>query len=160
VAIRDELSRSQTESLKVPFLWIVTDRKDSLSTTVKQFFPPDQLHVVTGEFSDSSEAGTSEALISGTPSNLPTPAEDLWREMAQVIVEQIPVGKFKSTDCQGVIRKHWPQHSLASAGGPSFGIEFQKNIWPVLQERGVRIADPGKKPIRYEMTQDAKRVNP
>lgn len=80
--------------------------------------------------------------------------------MAQTIIEQIPVGKFKSTDCQGIIKKYWPRHPMADAGKPAFGIEFQKNIWPILQQRGVKIANPGKKPIPYEMTQGAKRVRP
>ena len=32
-----------------PFLWVVTDREGSLSAMVKQFFPPDHLHVVSAK---------------------------------------------------------------------------------------------------------------
>ena len=45
-AIRDEPGIPCTPG-KVPFLWVVTDREALLSTTVKRFFPPEELHVVT-----------------------------------------------------------------------------------------------------------------
>ena len=159
VAIRDELNRSQSESTKVPFLWVVTDREDTVSSTVKQFFPTDQLYVVSTESSGLQQSRTHNPLGTSTAPDVQPTGQDLWKEIAQAIVEQIPVGKFKSTDCQGVIKKYWPQHPMAVAGGPAFGIEFQKSIWPILDERGAKIVNPGKKPIRYEMTEDAKRVS-
>ena len=76
--------------------------------------------------------------------------------MARAVVEGIEVGHFKSTDCQRLIRERWPAHPLASAGGGAFGIEFKNNIWPVLEGWGVRVGNPGQKPIRYEMTEEAK----
>ncbi len=82
---------------------------------------------------------------------------DTWPAMAQAILEGIPEGPFKSTDCQPIIKEHWPDHPLANAGGPAFGTEFKNNIWPVLERVGVKITNPGKKPIKYGMTQDAKR---
>ena len=45
VAIRDEPTIPAPDG-KPPFLWIVTDRAGCLSSTIKQFFPPDQLHVL------------------------------------------------------------------------------------------------------------------
>ena len=77
--------------------------------------------------------------------------------MAQSVLRDIPVGPFKSTDCQPVIERHWPNHSLARAGGSPFGIEFRNNIWPVLENSGVKIRNPGKKPVQYEMTPEAKK---
>lgn len=155
--IRDEWSKSRSEMSKVPFLWVVTDRDDTVSSTVKQFFPPQQLHVIalgaaTGQGSELATVTRSDAKPEGS-----TYSQDVWHEIAQAIQNQVPVGKFKSTDCQGIIRKYWPNHPLAGASGPAFGLEFQKSIFPILQERGVKIANPGKKPIRYEMTQRAKK---
>ena len=46
---------------------------------------------------------------------------------------------------------------MSAAKGPAFGIEFQKNVWPILQKMGAQIANPGKKPIRYEIF-DSKRL--
>ena len=86
----------------------------------------------------------------------PERAKDVWAEMAQSVLRDIPVGPFKSTDCQPVIKRHWPKHPLACAGGSPFGIEFKNNIWPVLEKLGVKIRNPGKKPVQYEMTAEAK----
>ena len=41
-AVRDEPEIPLADG-KVPLLWIVTDREGSLSTTVRQFFPPNEL---------------------------------------------------------------------------------------------------------------------
>ena len=133
---------------KVPFLWIVTDREGSLSTTIKQFFPPDQLHVVTTSCCDTQDSRASDE----SPNTI-------WEEMAREVVRDIPVGPFKSTDCQPVIKRHWADHPIANAGGPAFGIEFKNNVWPILENLGVKIKNPGKKPVQYEMTQEAKEAS-
>ena len=159
VAIRDEMNRSQSETGKVPFLWVVTDRADTVSSTVKQYFPSEHLHVLGTGSADPQRLEAADVQANPEPAFRPT-EHNIWAEIGQAIVEQIPVGKFRSTDCQGVVKKYWPQHPMAVASGPAFGIEFQKNIWPILQQRGVKIANPGKKPIRYEMTGGAKRVEP
>ena len=52
VAIRDEPD-VLVDHDEVPFLWVVTDREGSLSTTIRQFFPLDQLHVVPAGSSPS-----------------------------------------------------------------------------------------------------------
>ncbi len=155
-AIRDEpgIPRFQGE---VPFLWVVTDREGSLSATVRQFFPPDRLHLVSGKGKNPGKPGPVEP--SPEPDAGPGPARSsggVWTEMARAVAEGIEVGQFKSTDCQGIIRERWTGHPLASVGGPSFGMEFKNNIWPVLQGWGARIGNPGQKPIRYEMTEEAK----
>ncbi len=150
VAIRDEPDVPLVDG-GTPFLWIVNDREGPLSTTVKQFFPLTHLHVVTtGGGSGQVGVAKSPAPVSGDS------VGDPWTNMAEHILREIPVGPFKSTDCQAVIRKHWPQHPMARASGASFGTEFKNNIWPVLKLSGVTISDPGVKPIRYEMTAQAK----
>ena len=144
-AVRDEPEIPLSDG-KVPFLWIVTDREGSLSTTVKQFFPSDELHVVSMGCSNAQSAVASESSTSD------------WTKMAKAVVEDIPVGQFKSTDCQPVLRKRWPDHPVAGTGGSPFGVEFKNNIWPVLERLGVKIRNPGKKPIQYEMTPEAKKT--
>ena len=142
-AVRDEPEIPLSDG-KVPFLWVVTDREGSLSTTVQQFFPYDELHVVSIECADAQSTVASES------------SESDWSEMAKAVVENIPVGPFKSTDCQPVIKANWPNHSIASAGGPAFGSEFKNNIWPVLESWGGKIRNPGNNPVQYEMTTEAK----
>ena len=155
-AIRDEPGVPLREG-KVPFLWVITGREGSVSSTVKQFFPTDQLHVV-----DTGSRGNGEPSLPAAPANagasasqeastLGTPAE-----MARAVVEGVEVGPFKSTECQGIIRERWPEHPMAATGGTSFGSEFKNNIWPVLEGWGVRINNPGKNPVKYEMTEEAK----
>ena len=85
-AIRDEPDIPLING-RVPFLWVVTDREGSLSATIKQFFPPDQLHVIAISPSDSRKAGAPES------------SQTIWEEMAGAVVRDIPVGLFKSTDC-------------------------------------------------------------
>ena len=155
VAIRDEPTIPSPEG-KPPFLWIVTDRAGSLSSTVKHFFPLDQLHVVGAAKVSPHKVATPAPEKHTEGPHVPTPAGLLWPEMAQAVIEDIPIGPFKSSDCQPVIKKRWPDHPLAKAGGPAFGTEFKSKIWPLLQDRDVTIRNPGKKPIRYEMTPEAK----
>ena len=142
-AIRDEPDIPLADG-RVPFLWVVTDREGSLSTTVRQFFPPDQLHTVAIERSDVQNAESSESPNTKSVQSHPERAKDVWAEMAQSVLRDIPVGPFKSTDCQAVIKRHWPKHPLARAGGPPFGIEFKNNIWPVLEKLGVKIGTQGR----------------
>lgn len=155
VAIRDEPDVLMEDG-SVPFLWVVTDREGSLSTTIRQFFPIEQLHIIATRPSSTEVAAETKVSRTGKSSNSANLAENPWPEIAEQILKDIPVGAFKSTDCQAVIKKHWPQHSMAKAGGASFGSDFKNNIWPILQTHGVKISEPGKAPIRYEMTAEAK----
>ena len=142
-AIRDEPAITPIDA-RVPFLWVVTDREGHLSPTVRQFFPPDALHVV------ALESSRPQADLDAEPPG------GIWAEMADAVLSDMPVGTFKSTECQPVIRARWPGHALCDAGGSAFGIEFKNNIWPILEKSGVKIKNPGKKPIQYEMTPEAK----
>ena len=145
-AIRDDPDIPVADGT-VPFLWIVTDRKGSLSTTVKKFFPPDRLHVIALNSNGTQDAQEAES------------SNTTWEEIAMEITKNILVGPFKSTDCQPIIKKRWPGHSLAEAAGPLFGSEFKNNVWPVLERWGVNIRNPGRNPVQYEMTPDAKNAS-
>ncbi|MCY4392729.1 MAG: hypothetical protein OXE43_11860 [Chloroflexi bacterium] len=151
VAIRDEPA-IPLDGGRVPFLWVVTDRVASLSPRVKQFFPPEQLHVAA--FKGSVRAQGAGKRNRASPRKT---TQETWAEMAAAIVDEVGVGSFKSTECQELISERWPKHHLATAHGSAFGTEFKNNIWPVLEGWGVEIANPGKKPVRYEMTEKAKR---
>ena len=145
-AIRDE-SNVQMSDGKPPFSWVVTDRAGSISETVKQNFPSEQLHIVSTKPKSTPKAAKSAARKSGKPG---------WKEIAKAVVEEIPVGSFKSTDFRPIIKRRWPKHGMSTAGGPAFGTEFRNNVWPELEKMGVKISNPGKKPIKYEMTEEAK----
>ncbi len=144
---------------KVPFLWVVTDRENSVSRTIKQYFPPDQLHLVrTGSEGHEEPSAAPHLETSDESSSPPAPAKGTWVEMARAVLEEMDLGTFKSPDCQPIIKERWPKHPLAKAGGASFGTEFKNNVFPVLEGWGVKISNPDRKPIRYEMTAKAKKV--
>ena len=75
--------------------------------------------------------------------------------IALQLIREMPVGKFKSMDCQGIIRTNFPGHHLSSADGPAFGTIFRREVLPFMEERGVK--DLGNQsPRQYEMTHQAK----
>ena len=121
-----------------PFLWIMTNRTASQASTVREYLPNNYIHVVTdsptnGATSKSEETGNMQ----------PEP-----KEMAELVIEKIPPGAFKSSDCQPTIRNHWPKHPMARMTSANFGTEFANKIWPILKERGIKLT--GTSPRRYE----------
>ena len=155
VSIRDEPGIPLTDG-KVPFLWVVTDREGSLSATVRQFFPPDQLHIAEAGRDQDGRVASAESLQPAPVQGPRTSSKNTWTDMAAAVLKDISVGPFKSTECQPVIRKNWPDHPLAKAGGAEFGTQFKNNIWPVLRDLWVKIENPDRKPIKYDMTAEAK----
>ena len=141
-----------------PFLWILTNREGTRSSTLRDYFPNDYVQVVPYSLIGPTTADNaeSERNLEAVPS-LDTESE-LCQEMAVAIIESLPVGQFKSTDCQQVIKRIWPDNHLSNADGPKFGIQFRKTIWQHLKNRGVVEPNPNKKPRRFEMTESAKRT--
>ena len=86
VAIRDEPGIPLTGG-RVPFLWVVTDRPGSLSATVKQFFPPDHLHVVpAGGQGNAGPAPPAASPPPDAPAGPPGKDADIWVEMEVAFV--------------------------------------------------------------------------
>ena len=156
VAMRDE-PKIALSGGRVPFLWVVTDREGSLSAQVKRFFPKDLLHVISiGGKKNSTQVPTPKSQRPKGVSRRSNATSGTSAEMARAVVEGTEVGLFKSTDCQKMIKERWRTHPMASAGGAAFGAEFKNSIWPVLEGWGVKISNPGRNPIRYQMTEEAK----
>ena len=74
--------------------------------------------------------------------------------MADLIIQELPVGSFRSMGCQPIIEKRWPNHRMASMEGKEFGKEFARKLWPLLKELGVKRQET--MPRKYEMTAEAK----
>ena len=141
----------------VPFVWFMTDRADTRSTILDEFFPSRYVRTVVCDTRKPAPQNKKPR----TPANVivqkrinDTADAKL---IAETIIKSIPVGSFKSTDCVKVIREHFPEHPLTKLDPAKFGIRFTKVIWPILESHGVRISNPNKKPRRYEMTEEAKR---
>ena len=179
----------ELETRRVPFLWLVTDRAKTRSSTIKDYFPNDYIHVVHmrkaaqaangGEIRSNSsrrtrltETAGSQAINSGaTRSNGPDrtrPAgtsdpppdddgksrADRFVETADLIIRELPAGSFRSTECQPIIRSRWPRDPMAGMSSARFGTEFASKLWPILEQRGVKLLNT--KPRKYGLTQEVK----
>ncbi len=154
-AMRQERERQGETGADVPFLWIVTDRQKTVSETALQFFPPDRLHRVSVNGPEPEPPVRASDPAPAISAPVENSGSSTMEEIAKAIVDQMPVGTFKSTDCQPIIRRLWPNHTLASANSSSYGVEFKNDIWPILEGWGVGINENAQ-PTRYNMTEDAK----
>lgn len=84
------------------------------------------------------------------------PAKD--RAIATEIVDKMPLGLFKSTDCRDVVKNIYPDHPLANGTSGAVGQRFVKYILPILLEMGVTEPNPNRRPRRFEITEDAKQA--
>ena len=171
----EEAERDPDSNGRVPFLWVFTDRMDTKSMLLEEFFPRDYIHVVDlskplneePESENESQSGDQNgsnpeedekdepAPVAERPE--PMSRADLSEQIALQLIREMPVGKFKSTDCQMTIHTKFPAHPLAKADGPAFGQLFRRDILPLLQRRGVRELG-NQRPRQYEMTHEAKRA--
>ncbi len=76
--------------------------------------------------------------------------------IVKTLIEYIPVGSFKSADCQKIIAEKYPNHPLARADRARFGSQFARVILPILKEKGVTEPNTRTRPRRYQMTEAAK----
>ena len=171
----EEAERDPDSNGRVPFLWVFTDRMDTKSMLLEEFFPRDYIHVVDlskplneePESENDSQSGDQNGSNPGEDekdepapvAERPEPMSraDLSEQIALQLIREMPVGKFKSTDCQMTIHTKFPAHPLAKADGPAFGQLFRRDILPLLQRRGVRELG-NQRPRQYEMTHEAKRA--
>ena len=170
----------------VPFLWVLTDRVDTKSSLLQEFFPERYVHIVDRyatwddydedeepEFDeDEAEAPIADQVESeedDEPQDEDVSSENerprasaqrddltVTERIALQLIRDMPVGKFKSTDCQQIIRSNFPNHQLASADGPAFGIIFRRDLLPYMETRGVNELG-NQRPRQYEMTLEAKK---
>lgn len=84
------------------------------------------------------------------------PSKD--RVIATEIVDKMPLGPFKSTDCRDIVKNIYPDHPLANGTSGAVGQRFVKYILPILLDMGVTEPNPNRRPRRFEITQDAKQA--
>ncbi|MBI2850389.1 MAG: NYN domain-containing protein [Chloroflexi bacterium] len=140
----------------VPFIWFMTDRLDTRSSILNEFFPSRYVRTVA---CDTRKPAPQHRIRRVSPAAAVQKSESDTAEarlIADTIIKNIPIGSFKSTDCVRIIRQHFPDHPLTKLDPAKFGTRFTKSIWPILESYGVRLTNPNKKPRRYEMTEEAK----
>ncbi len=127
-------------------------------------------NIVVAEVAEVEEVPASES--DDAPKRVPEPdpepieeqplMSEAQREASETerialqLIRDMPVGKFKSMDCQGIIRTNFPGHHLSSADGPAFGTIFRREVLPFMEKRGVKELG-NQSPRQYEMTHEAKR---
>ena len=155
---------------RAPFLWLVTDRVKTRSNTIEEYFPSAHVHTVKvtappnemillrpAEDSRSApdtrvaDARTADARTAET---MRIADNRVLEEMVDLIIRQIPIGSFKSTDCLPIIKSRFPHHPISRMQGGSFGTEFTNKLWPLLEKRGVLVRS--KRPRKYEITPEVK----
>ena len=167
---------------RAPFLWVVTDRPRTRSSTIEDYFPNDHIYVArvakggarvsverstrsraralpAGEASsDSPATGRGSAGRAARKADDPPVAgkrgEGDLAEMADLIIRNLQVGHFKSTDCQPIIRSRWPNDPMVGMPSARFGTEFAQALWPILEGRGVKLSST--QPRKYELTAEVK----
>ena len=152
--VKAETKQAQEASNRVPFLWILTDRPGTKTPNIRQFFPPEYLHVVRmpsqPQPPQPSKTRTPPAVSSDKSAKAASPDELI----VEAILKEVPVGTFKSADCHKIVKQRFPQAPAAKQTGAAFGVYIANNIWPLLEAKGVKLANT--KPRKYEMTQAAK----
>ena len=149
----------------IPFLWITAPDAGALSAEIEQFIPDryrwdlsDALAVPTATPPLAVSAKrTPNRLPEATRPALPATHADASASndvIADELIRRLPVGKFKVADAHGIFQDKWPAHPAAT-GPAQLGTFLLKEIWPIMQRRGVVMAKE-KSPRTYEITPEAK----
>lgn len=75
-------------------------------------------------------------------------------QLAAAVAAGITDDLFSASEALVALQMCCPQHPAASYIPQQFGIWFAEELWPVMEQCGVTLAQ--KKPRRYEMTPDAR----
>ena len=147
----------------IPFLWITSPDGGGLSSEMERFIPaafrwdlseapavpdsvaPQPVPVAAQPASKSLTAGTRPALPAANNGN---------EAIADELIRRLPVGKFKVADAHDIFQDKWPAHPAAT-GPAQLGTFLLKEVWPIMQRRGVVMAKE-KSPRTYEITPEAK----
>lgn len=151
---------------QTPFLWITSPDAGGLSPEMERFIPD----ALRWDLSDALPALESAPVVVEPPASRPLPkasqpaalpagkpnasAGPDNETIAEELIRGLAIGKFKVTDAHDVFQELWPAHQ-AAAGPAQLGTFLLKEVWPILQKRGVLMTRKSS-PRTYEITQGAK----
>lgn len=153
--IRTTTEEIQQQIGRIPFLWVLTDREGTKTPNIRQFFPSEYLFVASAT-SQPQDTGSAPELVQ--LETLPKNSENsqaIEETICESIIREIPLGVFKSTACKAIIVGQFPEHPMSRMTDAALGTAFLKELWPILKRKGVG-QQSNTKPLRYEMTQEAK----
>ena len=165
VKVRELAQEANAET--VPFLWIHPPDGGALSPEIDEFIPA----VFRWDLATTLAAPTAPTpapvptVCSPTPKPLPAATRPALpaaaganpdsTAIAEELIRQLPVGRFKATDAHNVIKRRWQRHPIAAGDTPHFGIFLLNELWPILEKHGVEMPVKSS-PRTYEITQAAK----
>ena len=169
---------------RTPFLWITSDDAGMLSPEMERFIPDGLRWDLSADESEPEAVESAPAPATTPVASQPVPPQPLPAAARPAVAQPMParpaaaavrpaagpnpgndaiavelirrlsVGKFKVTDAHDVFKELWPRHS-AAAGPAQFGTFLLKEVWPILQKRGVLMTRKSS-PRTYEITPAAK----
>src|ERR1039458_9122179 len=107
------------EDPRAMFKWFMTSRPDTRSQVLTDFLPSEYIHTVTAASTLNLQEGRfkREPPVR-TPPPVKTPPNEalsLEEQIALTIIQEIPLGLFKSVDCKKILVRNFPKHPLANA---------------------------------------------
>ena len=166
VKVREIARDTGADGDGVPFLWITVPDAGGLSAEIEQFIPARFRWNLSAEPAESAPASPASTPAAATKASSPQPSakparpagnvgpQDGNEAIAEELIRQLPIGKFKVTDAHDAFRVRWAKHPAAT-GPAQFGTFLLNQIWPILQKRGVLMTRKSS-PRTYEITQAAK----
>ena len=149
----------------VPFLWITDPGGGALSPEIAEFIPATFRWDLSASVSAPDTPSPAPVAARLAPKPLPAktrpalasaqrdPAPN-HEAVATELIRRLPLGRFRAADAEDVVARRWPEHP--AAGDPArFGQFLVKQIWPILEKRGVAMARKNS-PRTYEITPEAK----
>ena len=159
---------TQADTPDIPFLWITTPDAGALSSEIEQFIPDRYRWDLSTALGAPPAPSVSHPTVSAkpAPNSLPEAARPALapatadapvsdEAIAEELLRELPVGRFGASDAQKIVKNRWPQHPEVASDTARFGQFFGKNIWPLLEKRGVTMPRKSS-PRAYEITPAAK----
>lgn len=146
-----------------PFLWITSPDAGALSPEMERFIPAALRWDLSAAGPAPAAAVPKPQPLTGAdrPAALPealaadgASGSANLESVAEELLRQLPMGKFKVNEALAVFQARWPKHPYA-VGPAQFGTFLLKEIWPILQKRGV-LMTRNSSPRTYEITTAAK----
>ena len=148
-----------------PFLWITVGDVAGLSHDIQEFVRDDMRWDIPLELPRAAAAPPKTAPAAKPAQSKPTastraatPARPAAkpdnRAVADRLVAELSEGRFKAQHALHVIERAWPGHP-AAVNTQRCGQYLAKELWPLLQERGVILVRQTS-PRTYEIVKGAK----
>ena len=163
VKVRELAHEANAET--VPFLWIHPPEGGALSPEIDEFIPAAFRWDLSAGLSAPSASAPAPVVSQPAPKPLPDATRPALaagnannnagnEAMAEELIRHLPLGRFRAADAQEIISRRWPKHH-AAGDTAKFGQFLGKEIWPILQKRGVTMPRKSS-PRTYEITGAAK----